>query len=153
MRRDEKQITDKAEIDAIIRSSRTCRLAMSDGNRPYVIPLCFGYDGSTLYFHCAPEGMKVDILRENPQVCVEFDITGDVDEAECACSWGIRFQSVVAFGTALPVKEPEEKRKGLALLMSQYSRPGQEFSFPDASVSRTTVIKVVIDEMTGKQSR
>jgi len=152
MRRDEKQITDRAEIDAVIRSSRTCRLGMSDGNQPYVIPLCFGYDGGALYFHCAPVGRKLEILRKNPRVCVEFDVAGDVLEAEHACSWGITFQSVVVFGTALFVDAPEEKKTALSLLMAQYSRPGQEFSFPDASVSRTTIIKVVIDEITGKQS-
>jgi nitroimidazol reductase NimA-like FMN-containing flavoprotein (pyridoxamine 5'-phosphate oxidase superfamily) len=152
MRRDERQITDRAEIDAVIRGSRTCRLGMSDGNQPYVIPLCFGYDGSAFYFHCAPEGRTLDILQKNPRVCVEFDIAGDVIEAERACSWSIDFQSVIAFGTALLVEEPEEKRKGLSLVMAQYSRPGQAFSFPDAGVSRVTVIKVVVDEITGKQS-
>jgi nitroimidazol reductase NimA-like FMN-containing flavoprotein (pyridoxamine 5'-phosphate oxidase superfamily) len=152
MRRDEKQITDRSEIDAVICRSTACRLGMSDGDQPYVIPLCFGYDGSALYFHCAPEGRKLDILRENPKVCVEFDVAGDVVEAEVACSWGIRFQCVVAFGTALLVGEPDEKKKGLALLMAQYSRSGKEFSFPDASVSRTAIIKVVIDKITGNQS-
>jgi nitroimidazol reductase NimA-like FMN-containing flavoprotein (pyridoxamine 5'-phosphate oxidase superfamily) len=152
MRRHEKQITDRTDIDAMIRRSTTCRLGMSDGNQPYVIPLCFGYDGSALYFHCAQEGRKLDILRTNPQVCVEFDDAGDVTEAGAACLWGIEFQSVIAFGTAELVEEPEEKRKGLALLIAQYSSSGQEFSFPEANVNRTAVIKVVIDEITGKQS-
>lgn len=152
MRRNEKQITDRRKIDAVIQGSRTCRLGMSDGSQPYVIPLCFGYDGNALYFHCAPEGQKLDILRHNPRVCVEFDITGEVVEAKHACSWGIEFQSVVAFGQALFIDDPEEKRKGLNLLMTQYSHPGQEFSFSDASVSHTTVIKVVVDKVTGKTS-
>ena len=152
MRREEKEITDRAEIDAIIRSCKTCRLAMSDGDQPYVVPLCFGYDGSALYFHCAPEGRKLDILRANPRVCVEFDIAGEVAEASRACSWGIGFQSVIAFGIALFVEEPEEKRTALGLLMAQYARPGQEFPFPDASVIHTTIIKVPIDQITGKQS-
>jgi nitroimidazol reductase NimA-like FMN-containing flavoprotein (pyridoxamine 5'-phosphate oxidase superfamily) len=152
MRRNEKRVTNRAEIDDVIRSSRACRLVMSDGDRPYVVPLCFGYDGSALYFHCAGEGRKLDILRKNSQVCVEFDIPGDVVEAEDACGWGMRFRSVIAFGTALIVEDPEEKRKGLNLLVAQYSRPGQDFSFRSASVARTTVIKVVIDEITGKQS-
>ena len=152
MRREEKQITDRAEIDAIIRSSTSCRLGICDGDQPYVIPLCFGYDGSALYFHCAQEGRKLDILRKNPRVCVEFDVAGDVAEARDACQWGIAFQSVIAFGTAVLVEEPEEKRNGLTLLMTQYARSGQEFTFPDAAVNHTAVIKVVIDEITGKQS-
>jgi uncharacterized protein len=152
MRRDEKQITDRSQIDRVIRSSRICRLGMSGGSQPYLIPLCFGYDGSALFFHCASEGRKLDILRENPHVCVEFDIPGDIVEADEACGWGIGFQSVIAFGVAHFVEDSQEKRKGLSLLMAQYSRPGQEFTFPDASLSRTTVIKVEIDAITGKES-
>jgi nitroimidazol reductase NimA-like FMN-containing flavoprotein (pyridoxamine 5'-phosphate oxidase superfamily) len=152
MRRNEKQITDRREIDRIIRKSSACRLGMSDGLQPYVIPLSFGYDGETIYFHCAHEGRKLNILRENPQVCVEFDIPGDITEAETACSWGFEYQSVIAFGTAYFVEKSDEKRKGLQLLMAQYSAPGEVFSFSDNNVEKTTVIKVVIDEITGKQS-
>ena len=152
MRRPEKQMAHRARIDALIRASRACRLGMSDGNQPYVVPLCFGYDGTALYFHSARDGRKLDILHRNPRVCVEFDAMGEVTEAEDACSWGLAYQSVIAFGTAQLVDDPEEKRKGLHLLMAQYARPGQEFSFPDANVGRTTVIKVVVDEITGKRS-
>lgn len=152
MRRSDREITDREEIDAVLRHSRTCRLGMSDGHQPYVIPLSFGYDGRALYFHCASEGRKLDILRRNPRVCVEFDIPGAVTEAEEACSWGIAFRSVVAFGSARFVEDAAEKRAALALLMTQYSRPGQAFCFPDGNVSRTTVIEVVIDEISGKES-
>ncbi len=152
MRRHEKEITERAEIDAVIRRSTTCRLGMSDGDQPYVVPLCFGYDGNALYFHCAQEGRKLDVLRKNPRVCVEFDNAGDVTEAGPACAWSIEFQSVIAFGTAELVEDPEEKRKGLALLIAQYSSSGKEFAFPEAIANHTAVIKVVIDEITGKQS-
>jgi nitroimidazol reductase NimA-like FMN-containing flavoprotein (pyridoxamine 5'-phosphate oxidase superfamily) len=47
MRRTEKEI-GRAEIDAIIRRSQVCRLGLSDQGEPYVVPLCFGYDGQAL---------------------------------------------------------------------------------------------------------
>ncbi|MBU3917342.1 pyridoxamine 5'-phosphate oxidase family protein, partial [bacterium] len=71
MRRKEKEITDKAIIDSIINDSKVCRLGLSDDNRPYVVPLCFGYENDTLYFHSAHKGMKLDILKKNKQVCFE----------------------------------------------------------------------------------
>ena len=38
---------------------------------PYVLPLSLSRIGShTFYFHCAPEGRKLDILRHHPQVCL-----------------------------------------------------------------------------------
>ena len=64
MRRSEKEITDKLAIEKIINASLVCRLALSDGNQPYIVPLCFGYQDRTLYFHSALEGKKIDILKK-----------------------------------------------------------------------------------------
>ena len=56
MRRKEKEITDKTAMESIILKSSVCRLALSEENRPYIVPLCFGYEDDTLYFHSAREG-------------------------------------------------------------------------------------------------
>ncbi|NMC96524.1 MAG: pyridoxamine 5'-phosphate oxidase family protein, partial [Deltaproteobacteria bacterium] len=74
MRKKERAIKDRKDIDGIIRRCRVCRLAMSDDDQPYIIPLNFGYDGFCLYFHAAPEGRKIDILKRNNRVGFEFDI-------------------------------------------------------------------------------
>ena len=150
MRRDEKEITSRAEIDAIIRDAQVCRLAMSDGGRPYVVPLNFGYDGAALYFHCAQEGRKIDVLRHNNRVCVEFDEAEGLIKGQEACEWGMRYRSVIAFGKAYLVDDIEARRDALQLLMAHYS--DRRFSFPDAVVQRTAVIRVVIESVTGKQS-
>jgi uncharacterized protein len=149
MRRSEKEIKDRTAIDAIIRQCRVCRLGLSDGEEPYIVPLCFGYDGEALYFHSAPEGRKIDILRKNNQVCVEFDISGGMKEAEQGCKWGITYRSVIGFGTAELVDDREAKQKALKILMAQYS--DKEYAFPDDVVTKTAIIKVVIARITGKQ--
>jgi nitroimidazol reductase NimA-like FMN-containing flavoprotein (pyridoxamine 5'-phosphate oxidase superfamily) len=68
MRRSEREIKDRAVIDAIIRQCLVCRLGLSDGEEPYIVPLCFGYDGEALYVHSASDGRKIDILRKNSRV-------------------------------------------------------------------------------------
>jgi hypothetical protein len=113
MRRTEKEI-GRAEIDSIIRRSQVCRLGLSDQGAPYVVPLCFGYDGQALYFHCAKEGRKLDILRRNERVCFEFDIVEGMVETEQACGWTIRYQSVIGFGRASVVETAADKERGLA---------------------------------------
>lgn len=80
MRRSEKEITDKTQIDSIIFRSKVYRLGLSDEGQPYIVPLCFSYDGKALYFHCAKEGRKIDILRKNSNVCFEFDIVEGIVE-------------------------------------------------------------------------
>lgn len=150
MRRNEKAVSDASGIDAIIQKATVCRLGMVDGNRPYVVPLNFGYRGNTLYFHGALKGRKIDILKENPNVCVEFDIAVEAIEDADACSWSMKFQSVIGFGKASMVEGLEPKRQALGIIMAHYS--DNTFEFPENKVNATVVIKVEIEEMTGKQS-
>jgi nitroimidazol reductase NimA-like FMN-containing flavoprotein (pyridoxamine 5'-phosphate oxidase superfamily) len=152
MRRSEREIESRADIDAVIRHCQVCRLGLADGDEPYVVPLCFGYDGETLYFHCAHEGRKVDIMRRNSRVCFEFDIVEQITEGATACGWGMRFQSVIGRGVASVVEDLEEKRRALALIMAQYAgdRP---FEFPEDAVDQTAIVRVKIDSITGKQTK
>ncbi len=151
MRKSEKEITDQTAMEAIIRSSLVCRLGLSDENRPYVVPLCFGYQDMALYFHGAREGKKIDLIRKNPYVCFEFDLNSGLVEAEKACRWGMSYQSVIGSGQATLVDHPEEKKGALKIIMEQYG--DGEFSFPDDIIEKTGIIKIDIEEMSGKESR
>jgi uncharacterized protein len=151
MRKREREIEDRATIDALIWNSPVGRLGLTDGSEPYVVPLCFGYDGQALYFHCAPEGRKIELLRRNPQVCFEFDRMEGVVESDQACGFGMRFQSVIGLGTASFLEEAEEKRQALAVLMKQFSP--KVFTFPDDILLRTTVVKIEILRISGKHGR
>ncbi len=150
MRRKEKEISDRSGIEAVIKKSRVCKLGMVDGNTPYIVPLCFGYQNNTLYFHSALKGRKIDCLRSNPNVCFEFDLIAEPQKSEEACSWGMKYQSVIGFGKAEFLEKLEEKRRALDVIMSQYS--DKQFEFPENSVKATAVFKVEIENMTGKQS-
>ncbi|MEW5908698.1 MAG: pyridoxamine 5'-phosphate oxidase family protein [Thermodesulfobacteriota bacterium] len=150
MRRKEREIKIKEEMESIIRRSSVCRLAMIDGNHPYIIPLCFGYTEDTLFFHSAPEGKKIDILKINNSVCVEFDTDQEFIKNETACKWGLKYTSVLAFGKASFIENPDEKRKALDVIMSHYS--DAFFSYSSKDLEKIVVIKVVIHEMTGKRS-
>lgn len=150
MRRREKEIKDPSSIDGIIRACRVFRLAMVDGNRPYVIPLHFGYQDQTLYVHSAQEGRKIDLLRKNPRVCFEFDILEKFKKNTDACQWGTEFKSVIGEGRAKILDDPEEKRQGLGAIMAQYSN--RVFEFSDENIEKTAVIRITIQWMTAKIS-
>ena len=121
MRRKDKEISDKSDIDAIIEKANVCKLGMVNGNTPYIVPLCFGYQDNTLYFHSALKGKKIDCLRNNSNICFEFDLIAEPKEAEEPCSWGMNYQSVVGFGKAAFIESSDEKRKALGIIMAQYS--------------------------------
>ena len=47
-----REITNDVDtIESIIRNASVCRIALSDDGQPYVVPVCYGYADSTLYFH------------------------------------------------------------------------------------------------------
>ena len=148
MRRNEREITDRKDIDDIIRRCRVCRLAMFDDGQPYIIPLNFGYDGRFLYFHTAPEGRKINIIKGNNRVSFEFDILHDIVTAEQACKWGAKYESVMGSGTAEIVDDLEAKKEALQLIMRQYGNG--TWDFKEEILKKTLVLRVRILEISGK---
>jgi nitroimidazol reductase NimA-like FMN-containing flavoprotein (pyridoxamine 5'-phosphate oxidase superfamily) len=123
---------------------------MSRDDQPYVVPLCFAYSDNTLYFHSAREGLKLDILQQNPNVCVEFDIDQEIIQGDKPCKWGMQYRSVIGFGQASFVAAPEEKHRALVAIMQHYS--GRSYEFTQAEIDSITILKVEIQSMTGKSS-
>lgn len=151
MRRNDREVTDIEAIHEIIRKARVGRLAMCKDNVPYLLPLSFGFDGEALYFHCAPEGQKIDFLRANPTVCFEFE--GDMElkvHGSSPCAWGFTYQSVIGTGTAEELVEEEDKIAGLNHIMKHFS--GREWDYPEKAVKSLAVWKVSIGSLTGKQA-
>ncbi len=150
MRRKEKEITELAELEMIISRCQTCRLALAVDNQPYLVPLCFGYDSNTLYFHSAKEGQKLDMIDQNPNICFQMDTANELVKADKACDWGLKYESIIGFGIVEIINDPEEKIHGLNAIMKQYS--DETWEYPQKQLDRTLVYKVKIREMTGKKS-
>jgi len=150
MQRKEKQINDIAAIEDILNRASVCRLGLCEDNRPYVVPLCYGYEDNALYFHCASQGKKLDILRKNNHVCFEVDINHEIIKADQACDWGMKYKSVIGFGKAVFIEDVELKRKGLDIIMRKFSE--KSFEYPANVIEDIVVIKVQIESMTGKKS-
>jgi nitroimidazol reductase NimA-like FMN-containing flavoprotein (pyridoxamine 5'-phosphate oxidase superfamily) len=141
---------DVGTIESIIRNASVCRIALSDDGQPYVVPVCYGYADNTLYFHSAPKGRKLDILGKNNAVCCEFDMDQEIVRSEDACDWSVRYRCVIAFGRASIVKDLEEKEKALDVIVAHYG--GRPRAYPETTLQRTAVVRVEIEDMTGKIS-
>lgn len=91
-------------------------MAISTGeDTPYCIPLSFVRVEDTLYFHCARQGRKVELLRRCPRVCVTF-VGEDRPFFQEPSSYSTYFQSAVVTGTAREITGPEEKTAALLAL-------------------------------------
>ena len=151
MRRKDKEIQDRREIDEIIEKAPLCRLGLCCDNVPYVVPVSFGYRGDCLYFHSAKQGKKMDMIRANPRVCFEIDMGVEAIEADQPCDWGMKYASVIGFGRAAVLEDPEEKEQGLNVIMEHYS-PRSLQPYAESVLERTAVVRVQVEEMTGKRS-
>ncbi len=157
MRRQDREIVDSERIWEIMRRAELCRVAFCDGDWPYVVPMNFGILDKALYFHCASDGVKLDLLKANPNVCFEVEVDVQVVPGDQACGWSVRYQSVIGFGRASVVEDSDEKRAGLKALLAQYEGLAQcktdcETEIPQHISSETTIFRVDIHSLTGKES-
>ena len=150
MRKKDKEITDISEIEGIIRKATSCRIGLVDGDEPYVVPVCFGYERSALYFHGASEGRKVEFIKKNNKICFEIDADVEVVKAEEPCHWALKYRSIIGVGRAYILESDEEKSYGLKLIMNQYSEG--DFSFAKSALDSVLVVRVDITGITGKKS-
>ena len=151
MRRQDKEIKNPIHLRQILEAAIVCRVAMCDGDRPYVVPLSFVVDGDALYVHSAAHGRKLDVLRRNANVCFEVDEGVEPVPHEEACSVGMRFLSVIGTGRATFLGAAAEKVRVLQRFAAKYA-PNAGGSMPDHEVEKTVVIRLSIETLTGKRS-
>lgn len=151
MRRKDREINDRKTLDSIIHKTEICHLACCLDNKPYVIPISFGYDGKTIYFHTARAGKKNEIFLKNPQVSLGFETNIDlITDQENACGWSFNFQSVIATGEIKEITDPDLKNYGLNQIMLHYSN--KKWKIPQKEIRKTRTWQVEIGTITGKQS-
>ncbi|GAH17704.1 unnamed protein product, partial [marine sediment metagenome] len=95
MRRKDKEIADEKAMVSIVEKAIVCRVAMCWQDEPYVVPMSFGYRDNCIYLHSAREGRKLDILRNNDKVCIEFDIGVELIQSHEACKSSMKYKSVL----------------------------------------------------------
>lgn len=152
MRRKDRQITDFNEIIEIIKKCDVCRIALHDGDFPYIVPLNFGLDvqGQQVffYFHAATEGKKLDLIAKDNRASFEMDCDHNfiLYEERMSCTMG--YASVTGHGTIEIVPE-EDKYNALKILMRQYH--AEDFAFNRDMMQVTTVMKMTVIDMVGKR--
>lgn len=151
MRRMEKEIKENQEITAIMQKAEVCRIALVDGDCPYIVPVNFAVHENHLYFHSAMEGKKIDILRKNNKICFEMDVNTEIIKGKDPCSWGMKYLSVIGLGQAFFIENYGEKKKVLDLLMEKYAGT-DSFSYNEKIFKKVLVIGVRIEKISGKKS-
>lgn len=154
MRRADREITDFQEILAVIKKCDVCRIALKDGDFPYIVPLNFGLDvqGEQVffYFHAASEGKKLDLIARDNRAAFEMDCGHNLilNEEEMSCT--MAYESVAGRGTIELVPDGE-KYGALQILMRHYH--AEDFPFNPAPIRATAVLKMTVTDLTAKRRK
>ena len=152
MTKREFKITDEVQIRGILDTARVLRLGISVDNEPYIYPMNYGYTLENgvlrLYLHSAVKGNKLDLLRNNPNVCFELDCDNVPFEGKVACQYGLSYSSVSGRGRAVIVDDVPEKLEAMSVLMK--TQTGKDFTFNERLVSIVAVIRLDVTEYTAK---
>ncbi|HNW85749.1 MAG TPA: pyridoxamine 5'-phosphate oxidase family protein [Candidatus Limiplasma sp.] len=154
MRRKDREITEESRIREIILACDCCRLGFAQEDGVYIVPLNFGFSATpekrSLYFHCAGEGKKLELMAANPKVGFEMDTHHAVNSGDRACDYSFRFQSVIGKGQLCRVEALTEKKEALRCLMEHIS--GKEnWAFTDAEANSVTILRLDVLELSCKE--
>lgn len=152
MRRRDREIKEFDEIVKIIKKCDSLVLGLNDEGYPYLVPLNFGMDIEDgqlyLYFHCAKEGKKLDLIQKDNRATFEMDCNHNfiLYEERMSCTMG--YESVIGQGTIEIVAE-DKKYDALKILMQQYH--AEDFQFNTDMIKVTTLLRLKVEKLTGKR--
>lgn len=158
MRRKERAIEDLTEIKKLVEACHVVRIAMTDEEYPYIVPVNFGYqwqeEALTLYIHGARQGKKLRLIQQNNKVAVEMDTDHEL------ISGGMRpdkysygYRSLIGYGDAEILDDLDQKRQALQLLLDHTVKKTTLDSMPDQMVAGTSIIKISLVKYTVKQNK
>lgn len=154
MRRKDREIVEKDKLVEVLEMCKTASVAMIDEGVPYVVPLSYGYEMQedktlVLYFHCAKEGRKLDILHKNSKVCFTIFSEGEPLHAEVPCNSGYYYASIIGNGDVEFIEETSKKCYALGKMFERQA--GRWVDFTKEQADAVCVFQIVSKEFTGKQ--
>lgn len=144
-------VENRDEINSIIRECKTCYLAMSVEDQPYVLPMNFALDGDYIILHSAMHGRMWETLQQNPKVCINWTLGEELawQDIQVGCSYRVKSASVIVEGVAEMVDDYDEKYRCMEKTMAQYS--DLEFRFNSPAIRNVGVIRVKISKISARR--
>lgn len=154
MRRKDREVTDFNTMLEIMQRCDCCRLGLFDNGSVFIVPLNFGiYERGgqiRLYFHCAKEGRKIDLIKSNRCVGFEMDTDHLLVKNKVSCECTFKYSSIIGKGNAAMVEDSGEKVFGLQRIMEHYGDTSLR-DFSPAALEHVAVIRMDIINLTCKR--
>jgi nitroimidazol reductase NimA-like FMN-containing flavoprotein (pyridoxamine 5'-phosphate oxidase superfamily) len=152
MRRKDREVTSPEWMMKVLDEGEWMELAFTGKDGwPYIVPLNYGFGDDFIIIHCAKEGKKIDLMKENNKVAFNVAVDAEiVRNEEDPAKFSMKYRSVSGLGTASFIEDIEEKREALKILMDHYRGPKEPMT--EGMLKATAVIKIQITELTGKNN-
>jgi nitroimidazol reductase NimA-like FMN-containing flavoprotein (pyridoxamine 5'-phosphate oxidase superfamily) len=145
---------DRQTVNAILDEGLVCHVGLqTDRGFPVVIPLAYGRDGDIVYLHGSAASRLFRGARgPDIEICMTVTFVDGLVVARSTYNTDINYRSVVIIGQATEVKDLEEKRRGLDLMVdhiipgrSRDARPPTE-----KELRSTMLLKLPLGESSAK---
>lgn len=172
MRRKDREMDGDFGISIIDNSHYAVLSLLDDNQRAYAVPISPARVGNILYIHSAKEGHKVELIKNNSRVLLTFvgelRIPNPITEEEFLESkdknqlaaltskhFTTEFESAIVVGEATILDNRQEKIEGLRAISQKYTPENMKYfdEAVNASIDRTMVIKIRIEEITAKRKK
>jgi nitroimidazol reductase NimA-like FMN-containing flavoprotein (pyridoxamine 5'-phosphate oxidase superfamily) len=126
--------------------------------QPFITPTTYFYDeaGQRIIFHSNIAGRIRANIERHPEVCVEVSEFGKLLPSNIALEFSLQYRSVVVFGRARVIEDPNEKRELLHKLIAKYfggMQIDRDYrSATGGELKRTSVYEVRIESWSGKEN-
>jgi uncharacterized protein len=143
---------DREFIAAVLDEALSCHVGFAIDGRPWVVPTIHARVDDRLYLHGAVANHMLGSLADGIEACVTVTIIDGLVLARSAFHHSMNYRSVMIFGRATPVDDPEEKKAALHALV-EHVVPGRSADArePSAKELRTTlVLALPINEASAK---
>lgn len=150
MRRKNQALTNTEILEILERNTSGVLAVVLENGYPYTVPLSYVHHDNKLYFHCAKSGLKIDAIKENPNVSFCIIDQDDVVPEK----YTTFFRSVIAFGKAKIIVDELNKLQTLQLLGRKYN-PNNEESLKmeiNKDLANVLMIQIDIEHITGKEA-
>ncbi len=143
---------DRETIHQILDKEFVCHVGFIHEGYPVVIPTLYGRHQNDLYLHGSMASRMMKALSTGIDVCLTVTRVNGLVLARSAFHHSANYESVVLFGKAMAITDPDEKLMGLQLV-SEHIIPSrwQEVRQPNTKeLKGTMLLKIPIDEASAK---
>jgi nitroimidazol reductase NimA-like FMN-containing flavoprotein (pyridoxamine 5'-phosphate oxidase superfamily) len=151
-RRQDRGFYDHATVHAVLDAAPMCHVSyVVDGN-PYCTPTLFWREGKQLYWHGSNSSRMLRNLSEGEPTCLTVTHLDSLVLARCGFNHSADYRSVMAFGHARIVEDPEEKRRALVMMVDRFfpGRTAQLRASTQKEINATTVVMMEIERASAK---